>query len=787
MGGIGKTQTALEYVYANRSYYDKIYWITAVDQTSLLSGFQRIAEKERLASLETNPAQVAEIVLAWLREETSWLVVIDNVDDVEVIQGLLPENSPGKHTLITTRNLIWTGIPAEGVEVPLLEPKEAVDLLSALSNIPVAPQSAEKRLAEVIVDELEYMPLAIVQATTYIREVAGDFEAYCKAYQQSSKIIREWVPKGTRSCSDSVATTWFMLFKIVQENHIEAAQLFKLLSFLNPDGILIDFLLAGAEALEENVRKLLLSRSQLAIALLELEKFSLIKWNRITKTVSIDRLTQSVARDGMSEEEFSSCLDAIIDLCYQSFPLRLTNATRQLCQVYQGQVVQPLLQAKTRRTKRRVEIMERVAFFLEENGKFRDSEKLQSQVVEIRTEMEGSDSLFALKSMMDLAVIYGCQGRTTEAAKLNEEVLAKMKMIFSEDHPATLIAAGSLAAIYTSQGRLREAGKLNEEVLEKAKIFGNDLPEELLVTMNNVAETYREQGRTTQAAELHEKVWASRKAILGEDHQHTLVSMSNLALTYWAQARMTEAAKLQEEVYAKMKTILKENHPHTLLSASNLAQLYKKQGRIAEACEVEEEVLAKVKTTLGERHRQTLLIMNNLAETYWLQGRTRDALKLQEEALAKTKTFLSEDHPMTLRGMCNLAEMYRQLDRTSEAAKLNEEALAKRKIILGEDHQDTLMSMNNLALVYWRQGRMEEALILQEEMSMKMKSVLGENHPNTTLGIRNLAQMYRQQAWGKQTGKSNAVALAKDAHEGESSGNGDHDHEQLSSYRAISE
>jgi hypothetical protein len=51
MGGIGKTQTALEYVYTNRDSYRKIYWITAVDQASLLSGYQKIAIKAGLKNL----------------------------------------------------------------------------------------------------------------------------------------------------------------------------------------------------------------------------------------------------------------------------------------------------------------------------------------------------------------------------------------------------------------------------------------------------------------------------------------------------------------------------------------------------------------------------------------------------------------------------------------------------------------------------------------------------------------------------------------------------------------
>src|SRR5271170_8143837 len=51
MGGVGKTQIALEYVYSNRDSYKRIYWITSVNKASLLSGYQKIAAKAGLNSL----------------------------------------------------------------------------------------------------------------------------------------------------------------------------------------------------------------------------------------------------------------------------------------------------------------------------------------------------------------------------------------------------------------------------------------------------------------------------------------------------------------------------------------------------------------------------------------------------------------------------------------------------------------------------------------------------------------------------------------------------------------
>ena len=243
MGGIGKTQTALEYVYTNRDSYERIYWITAVDQASLLSGYQKIAIKAGLKSLlNLKPVEIAEGVLSWLRQEQSWLLVIDNLDDINIAAGFLPQTGPHQHTLITTRNPNSAGIPAEGLEVPLLDPTDSVDLLSTLSNIAIIANSSESEQAYQIVQELGYLPLAIEQAAAYVREVAGDFATFLDDYNKNHKDVHQWIPQGNRSYPHSVATTWSMSFNIVRNNHPQAAELLRLLSFLNPDGILNRFL-----------------------------------------------------------------------------------------------------------------------------------------------------------------------------------------------------------------------------------------------------------------------------------------------------------------------------------------------------------------------------------------------------------------------------------------------------------------------------------------------------------------------------------------------------------------
>jgi len=217
MGGIGKTQCALGYVYANRPVYNRIYWISAVDKSSLLSGYQDIANAAKLRFQDMSPIEIAKAVLLWLGRQHGWLLVIDNLDQIEVANGLLPENSPQNHTIITTRNPNADGIPAEPLEVPLLNVDDSIDLLSTLSKITVQVDSPRKLQAAEIIQKLGYLPLAIEQAAAYIREVTADFSGFLKEYERNRKKLHMWITSSNRLYPNSIATTWSMSFSLLTE------------------------------------------------------------------------------------------------------------------------------------------------------------------------------------------------------------------------------------------------------------------------------------------------------------------------------------------------------------------------------------------------------------------------------------------------------------------------------------------------------------------------------------------------------------------------------------------
>ena len=367
LGGIGKTQLALEYAYTYKDDYERIYWISGISEASLVSGFQEISKRAKCQpkGTEVMPSETAKQVLEWLNSQDSCLLVVDNLDEIEVIDGYLPSPSPGRHTLITTRNPFSDQIPAEGLQVEELEDNDAVDLLLLRSGMRMATDKATARLeAAEIVKELGYLPLAIEQAAAYIREVLTDVSKFLPLYSKDRKKHLDRTSKANRNYySKSVGTTWRMSFTQIAENNPDAQLLLQLLSFLNPDGILTDFIELGASGLPDKLKDVVTDAGRFYEALSEIERFSLIAQQSDSKSgqriivhhgnaISIHRLVQIVIQDEMSEDTLQEMWEVVISLCNASFPSEITDYNLSQCRQYQNQVLLPLSTAPLMKSKK---------------------------------------------------------------------------------------------------------------------------------------------------------------------------------------------------------------------------------------------------------------------------------------------------------------------------------------------------------------------------------------------------------------------------------------------------
>ena len=105
LGGIGKTQTAIEYAHRHRDQYDAVFWINAATDLDLKTGYGEVAKLLRLPHDANDPDSVVAAVKRWLEDVDGhcWLLVFDNADDPPLLKPYLPGKAPNGHILVTSR------------------------------------------------------------------------------------------------------------------------------------------------------------------------------------------------------------------------------------------------------------------------------------------------------------------------------------------------------------------------------------------------------------------------------------------------------------------------------------------------------------------------------------------------------------------------------------------------------------------------------------------------------------------------------------------------------------
>src|SRR5207302_9240760 len=128
LGGIGKTQMAIEYAYRYRGEYRAVFWVRSDSRETLIADFVGLA---RLLDLPGQDAQdqmlIVNAVKRWMEQQEGWLLILDNADELRLLTDFLPGGGKG-HILLTTRAQA-TGRIAMCMSVEKLELSESVLLV----------------------------------------------------------------------------------------------------------------------------------------------------------------------------------------------------------------------------------------------------------------------------------------------------------------------------------------------------------------------------------------------------------------------------------------------------------------------------------------------------------------------------------------------------------------------------------------------------------------------------------------------------------------------------------
>ncbi|KAL6804166.1 P-loop containing nucleoside triphosphate hydrolase protein [Trichoderma sp. SZMC 28012] len=663
LGGSGKTQIALDYAYRRCQVSScSVFWVHADNETTFTQDFKSIAKNLCLPS-----NLVGEDLLMAVRHgiesNPPWVLILDNADNLRLfgvdhteqdasnlgtpvlnLDKFIPRGPKGQVLWTSRDERIAGGLVAvrRAINVPRMTPNEAKELFDSVRNNRVG--NDEGRHVAALLDELEWLPLAISQAAAYMRRTLTTVEEYVSKLKDGKKRWR--ILKQSQSdrhrrqeVSNSILETWDISMKYLQVENDTAYQILRIHAYLDNQNIPIELVKQAAHYSDDgngidhsfethNDDSSSVSDSdddKVTEAIARLCDFSFLSiqvaqdGNRAYK---MHKLVQEAMRWGLSRKErkdeakyFSAAaLEIIYDL-FSGFPYEKWEVWNQ-CEKYITHTQQACeWAAPCGGDEKAVELLSRLAVYLSWRNRWRESEIMAQRAYELNKRIRGDRHLDTILSMERLASIYSELGRLKEAEVMQIEIHRQRREILGGMNPYTIMSEVELALTYQRFGRYKRA----EEIMVRAlallqELFGTT-SYITVRTMANLGVTYYTLGKMKEAEEMIMEVLMLQQNILGHEHLSTITTMANIAAIQRWFGRYQEAETLGVEVLALRREILGDQDPDTIKAMASLGKTYCKAGKYKEAEEILVKALALRREVLGDEHRHTMEIIKQLTYT----------------------------------------------------------------------------------------------------------------------------------------------------------------------------
>ena len=636
LGGVGKTQIALEYAYRYYQHYDAVLWTRADTQEALISGFVVFASLLELPEQEEHDQlKIVQAVKGWLTSHTRWLLLLDNADDLTLVRDFLPPGGRG-HTLLTTRASSM-GKLAHALEVDALDSKPGALLLLRRTER-LAPDASleqatesERAIAISISQELGGLPLALDQAGAYIEETQCSLADYLQFYRTQRAELLKARGGLVLDHPEPVATTWSLSFAQVEKRSAAAADLLRVCAFLHPDAIPEEIITEGAPALGPNLQAVEESPLVFNQAIGVLLSYSLLKRKPGEHLLSLHRLVQAVLKDGMDELTSHQWAERVVQAVNQTLPADVDYgpySRYERCLPHAQECAQLIEQEHLTSFAARW-LPYQTGIYLREQARYAEAEAFFQQSLQIMEQVFGPDHPDVANSLIGLAVLYSEQGKYAEAEPLYQRALRIQEQTLGPDHPDVAYPLLNLASLYKEQGKYAEAEPLYQRCLHiREQALGSDYPD-VAYPLYGLANLYSEQGKNIEAESMYQRALVILEQAFGQDHPQVASPLNNLANLYSEQGKYTEAEPLYQRALRIWELNLGLDHPNVAYPLNGLAVLYSDQGKYAEAEPLYQRALRIWEQKLGFDHPLTQEVVQNYARLLRKVAREAEASELE--------------------------------------------------------------------------------------------------------------------------------------------------------------
>ncbi|QQQ78631.1 hypothetical protein IOD16_09340 [Saccharothrix sp. 6-C] len=656
-GGVGKSQLATAAFHRARA--DVLVWVGARTRQSVLTGYARAWRALKSAAGTDDEAQ-ADLFLAWLRStDTSWLVVLDDVDDPAELAGLWPTGDAGR-SLVTTqrRDASLLRPDSRVIGVGMFDPEEATAYLSA--RLAVDPRHDPDQLA-VLADALGCFPLALSQAAAFLIDSGTDVPAYLDLLADRRHRVADLFPPTSPADEhhDTVAGSVRLAVERAESLAAGAVDLLGLVSVLAPDGIPEAVLLDGGRGLP---------------ALRALHRLNLVTHQ--DRRVEAHALVQRTARDlvGDLAPVAVTAADAIERAWSTADPdtaaalFRNAEVLRSVAGEHLwGGGMHPVLRRLGRHLAeigRPAAARDVAADLLAHATDPRDVVALRTQVAKAIGDL--GDPATALAHFAEIrATAERDLGPTDEDALwarfhqatyrletgLIETALAELtSLVESCDlpaaHPLVVAAEDDRALCLGLSGDLVGARDASDALVTVLREELGPRHKQTLRVMLGLGRWIGETGDARLAVDTYQEAVDGLEAVAGRAHHDTFIARHNLA--YWRAVAgdLPRAITEFDLAAADAERALGDGHPTTLTYRSNLVFW---QGMAGDPGALDHltALRAAVERVFGPDHPRALRIRQQRAHLLHRAGRRDEAVAELRAVLAEMSEVQGENHPRT--------------------------------------------------------------------------------------------------------------------------------------------